>query len=126
MWNTTQVLDVLYGGIRPDIPGHGGKECAAYLSTNSMILETLLSTLMMVTVGCFGWYTYTLPVTFPVNHKSRTKQLLLVVLCLVFGIEIGFKICTRQVLYLLNPCHVITAMEVSQYCLIHNYVSLKT
>lgn len=111
-WNTTQVLDVLYGGIKPDIPGHGGKECAAYLSKNIMILETVISTVMMVTVGCFGWYTYTMPTLFPTNRKSRAKQLLLVVLCLVFGIEVGFKICSRQMLYLLNPCHVITAMEV--------------
>ena len=107
--------DVLYGGIRPDIPGHGGEVCAGFLTPKWMVFETLISTAMMVTVGVIGWYTYTMPTTFPKERNSTTKQFLLVFLCLVFGIEVGYKICSKQVLYLLNPCHVITAIEV---CLI--------
>ena len=50
--------------------------------------------------------------------------MLLVLLCLVFGVEIGYKICSRQVLYLLNPCHVITAMEVCELIILcYNYMS---
>lgn len=104
--------DVLYGGIRPDIPGHGGQECAAYLSKNTMIFETVLSTSMMVVVGVFGYCTYTMPQMFVSEKCSTLKKILLVFLSLVFGVEIGFKICSRQVLYLLNPCHVITAIEI--------------
>ena len=105
--------DVLYGGIRPDVPGHGGEVCANYLSSRTMILETLLSTFMMVTVGVFGWKTYTMPKVFPSRDDYTGKRFLLAALCLIFGIEIGYKICSRQVLYLLNPCHVITAIEVT-------------
>ena len=110
--NTSLVQDVLYGGINPDIPGHGGKECAAYLPKQTMLLETAISTFMMVVVGIFGIYTFTMPSVFPTPTASKSKRFLLVLLCLVFGIEIGFKVCSRQVLYLLNPCHVITAIEV--------------
>lgn len=113
MWNVSGLWDVLYGGIRPDIPGHGGEQCAAYLSKQTMVFETFLSTCMMVVVGVFGAYTYTMPKVFSPEKNSVGKKVLLILLCLVFGIEIGFKMCSRQVLYLLNPCHVITVIEVS-------------
>ena len=113
MMHGSGVLDVLYGGIRPEIPGHGGVECASYLSKSTMIFETLLSTSMMIVVGVFGVFTYSMPKIFPPEKNYNAKKLLLIFLCLVFGIEIGYKICSRQVLYLLNPCHVLTVIEVS-------------
>ena len=111
-----QVGDVLYGGINPDIPGHGGQECAAFLSKGTMVFETLLSTAMMIVVGTFATLTYSMPKAFPVRDDFMTKRVLLVLLCLVFGIEVGYKMCSKQVLYLLNPCHVITVGEVSLGC----------
>ena len=33
---------VLYGGIDPSIPGHGGKECTAYLDRKLMVLDTTI------------------------------------------------------------------------------------
>ena len=109
----SQLEDVLYGGINPEIPGHGGEECALYLSKGTMIFETLLSTSIMIVVGCFAIKTYTIPKAFPIRDDFASKRFLLVLLCLVFGIEIGYKICSKQVLYLLNPCHVITVAEVT-------------
>lgn len=108
-----QLGEVLYGGIKPEIPGHGGEECASYLSKSTMIFETLLSTTMMVVVGVFASMTYSMPKAFPERDDFLGKRFLLVLLSLVFGIEIGYKICSKQVLYLLNPCHVLTIAEVS-------------
>ena len=113
MNNVSDFWDVLYGGIRPDIPGNGGEECAAYLTRKTMLLETLLSTFMMVVVSIFGYYTYSMPQIFLPEKCSTLKKLLLIVLCLILGMEIGYKASSRQVLYLLNPCHVITVIEVS-------------
>ena len=107
-----ELADVLYGGINPDIPGHGGEECANYLPRRTMIFETLLSTSMMIVVGIFGWKTFTMPKAFPRTDDFAGKRFLLTMLCLVFGVEVGYKICSRQVLYLLNPCHIITVIEV--------------
>jgi hypothetical protein len=41
------------------------------------------------------------------------KRLLLVMICLLWGIEIGFKFSSRTVIFLLNPCHVTTALQVT-------------
>jgi len=40
------------------------------------------------------------------------RKTLLAIVSLVFGMEIAYKLCTRTVIFLLNPCHVITALQV--------------
>lgn len=41
------------------------------------------------------------------------KQVLLVLMTFVLGLELGFKFASRTVIYLLNPCHITTIMQVS-------------
>lgn len=40
------------------------------------------------------------------------KQVLLVLMTFVLGLELGFKFASRTVIYLLNPCHITTLMQV--------------
>ena len=48
-----------------------------------------------------------------VFRKDRGgRRILLVIMSLMFGAEIGFKLATRQLIYILNPCHVTTAFQV--------------
>eukprot|EP00731_Ephydatia_muelleri_P034515 Em0063g20a len=59
-----------------------------------------------------GAKTYTLPAKVASAGKYPLfKKVLLVVLSVVFAIEIVYKVCSRQLLYLLNPCHVCTVLE---------------
>ena len=44
------------------------------------------------------------------------KQVLLVLMTFVLGLELGFKFASRTVIYLLNPCHITTIMQVSGCC----------
>ena len=108
---------VLYGGINPSIPGHGGEKCVAYLSRPLMIVDTSLATFMMIVVMVFALKTYTLPKVIRDDGNPFFKRFLLVFISVLFGIEICYKICSKQLLYILNPCHVITLVEVRAKCI---------
>lgn len=107
-----EIGSVLYDGIRPHIPGQGGEDCINFLSPRQLVGETLLATAIMVVAGSLSWRTFTMPRVFPKGDEPLVKRLLLTFLCVLFGIETGYKICHRSVLFLLNPCHVITMTQV--------------
>eukprot|EP00731_Ephydatia_muelleri_P034602 Em0067g18a len=105
--------DIFYGGIQPNIPGNGGPDCVAFLSKGQLLFETLLGTALVVLFSLCGAKTYTLPAKVAsVGKDPLFKKVLLVVLSVVFAIEIAYKVCSRQLLYLLNPCHVCTVLEI--------------
>lgn len=114
--------DWLYGGVDPSLAGNGGPECAAFLPGTQRLVESLV--LLLISAGEIGLSLYR------IIHKKQQhgegelpastgrvdnlgKKLLLVALCLTFGVEVGFKFATRTVIYLLNPCHVVTMLQVS-------------
>lgn len=40
------------------------------------------------------------------------KQILLIVMTFILGLEMGFKLASRSVIYILNPCHITTMIQV--------------
>ncbi|GCB68081.1 transmembrane protein 164-like [Scyliorhinus torazame] len=110
-------LDTIYGGVDPNITGNGGEECAAFLSHTQRALETVLMislSLLQIVLsyrkirGDFRqhWTPGAL------SQETLGKNLLQAALCLTFGLEIGFKCATKTLIYLLNPCHVVTALQI--------------
>jgi len=103
-----------YEGVDHSLPGNGGQDCVDFIPTWQKLSE---STLACIFAACCMKYAYKrvtlpekpLPVTKP---GDCGKRILLVAMCLTFGIELGFKFATRQFIWIFNPCHITSMIQV--------------
>ena len=101
-----------YDGVNASIPRNVGPECANYISPERRIIETLFISIVIIFLLIWGYRQMSLPTKVPyVNHDRVGKRILLMIMSLVLGIEIGFKFTSRTIVYLLNPCHITTAAQ---------------
>ncbi|XP_072900425.1 transmembrane protein 164-like isoform X5 [Hemitrygon akajei] len=113
-------LDTVYGGVDPNITGNGGPECAAFLSVRQRALESVImiavSLLQIVLayqkIGDGFQEHWNLSGSAQEHHETLGRNVLQAALCLTFGLEIGFKCASKTLIYLLNPCHVVTALQI--------------
>lgn len=102
-----------YSGVNFSLYGNGGYECKKYLDTAYIIYETIL-------ILSIGFIEISYPYKrYVVNYRPNLelrerfgRKLLLAGLCLIWGIEIGYKLSSKQFIFLLNPCHVVTFIQV--------------
>ncbi|XP_036404530.1 transmembrane protein 164-like [Megalops cyprinoides] len=119
-YNIYSLLDWVYGGVDPKFEGNGGPECAAFLTPKQRIGESLVITLISIIeialavrkISSSKELRETSKKSGNTKEDSLGKNLLLVALCLTFGVEVGFKFATKTVIYLLNPCHVVTMIQI--------------
>ncbi|CAG0903038.1 unnamed protein product, partial [Cyprideis torosa] len=111
------VANLTYGGVDPTIPGNGGVDCYEYLSLTRRAVETVLITVFAISLIVSNWRK-AIEVTASVPPSSLAviqgefgRRFLLLALALVFGVELGFKLSTRTLVYVLNPCHVTTSIQ---------------
>ena len=83
--------------------------------SNKKLVETLLFASLSLYWIVWSYPRIKLPEKLPeTKDADRTgKKILLLLHVFFFGIEIGFKFATRQMIWILNPCHLVTMMQVS-------------
>lgn len=103
-----------YGGVNASIPRNMGPECAGYLTMKRRILETAVISLYIISLMSWSLkkIIWPKPMAYLNQERSGRKQLMLL-MSLVFGVEIGFKLSGQTFVYILNPCHIITVLQVS-------------
>ncbi|XP_022088175.1 transmembrane protein 164-like [Acanthaster planci] len=117
---STWQLEWVCHGVDPKFPGNGGPECARFLDPVQRLLETVLVLTVCFVEMRLTWPRLDLPpsVLEAVERHRRSgrgeagKRVLLVVLCLVFGVELGLKFATKTFIYMMNPCHVLTLVQI--------------
>ncbi|VDP91126.1 unnamed protein product [Echinostoma caproni] len=106
------MLEWTYSGVNTSVAGAGGAECVNYLSNRQRIYETFLVTAVFSYLCSWSWPRLCLP---PRSYAHRPRpalfQTLLFLHSLIFGIEIGFKLASKSLIWVLNPCHVLTMMQ---------------
>jgi len=107
-------LSWAYAGVNNTLAGNGGPDCVAFIPPLQRALETVLFTV----VGLMEMYIayphirlQAMPVVPSTMHRTG-RRMLIAIMCLMFGIELGFKFATRQMIWILNPCHIVTLIQV--------------
>jgi len=102
--------DWLYSGVDFTIAGNGGPDCVSFLSLTQRMMETFIYTCVCLTLT-YSSLRYMEPVLPSPVLYSQGRSCFLTLYGLVFGVEIGFKLASNQVIWLLNPCHVISMVQ---------------
>jgi hypothetical protein len=111
------MLEWAYSGVDFGLAGNGGVECKEFLAPSQVLLETVIISSIALFEIIYPWRRSV--INYKPNLELRERfgrKLLLAALCLIWGIEIGYKLSSRQFIFLLNPCHVVTFIQVSCAC----------
>ena len=125
-------LDWTYKGVDHSFPGNGGLECRDFLSLPQRYWESGAASIVAILALMLSYPRLRLPpkckpcgpcpdskggnssvAQAATVYEPVGKRILLLLMCLTFGIELGFKFATRQMIWIGNPCHLATMMQVS-------------
>ncbi|XP_075165012.1 transmembrane protein 164 [Haematobia irritans] len=110
------VWDWAVGGVTEEVPRTMGPECENYMTNRRRIIEAILFCIVFIII--IKWAMKRLePIQLPDANKlnqphSGMRIGLLLMMTLIFGIEMGFKLANRSVIFVLNPCHIQTLVQI--------------
>ncbi|XP_030385948.1 transmembrane protein 164 [Scaptodrosophila lebanonensis] len=108
--------DWAVGGITDEIPRTTGPECINYMTNRRRWMEAVFLSALFVYIMYRSWKKLA-PIRLPEPHElerphTATRLLLLIFMTGIFGIEMGFKLAGRSMIFALNPCHVQTCVQI--------------
>merc|ERR1712130_386344 len=112
-------FDWLAGGVDHSLPGNGGPNCSSFRSSNRWIWETVLLTAFNLSIACLAQNRVQQRQRKESKERSKPEwrpsclsQMGLVLHTLILGIQLGYKVASRQLVYILSPCHAVTTLQV--------------
>lgn len=104
--------NILFGGVNFTIEGEGGPDCVSFLSESHRFIESLAFISINGAILVWAARKVSLPQKEISKVKTQTaEQILFVTLLTVFLLEVSYKMLSRQLLWLLNPCHMLTLLQ---------------
>jgi len=133
-YSSMSVLEIFYdycvSGVDFSLPGNGGKDCAAILSNGRRVVESVVA----LTAGTgFVWLgarwhaaprrSVRPPISaHPAERSKRSDDdphryepvriLLLVAMTFALALEACYKVATRQLVFIVNPCHLLCVIHI--------------
>ncbi|VDO77297.1 unnamed protein product, partial [Schistosoma mattheei] len=108
-----------YTGVNTSIEGAGGQSCINYITTKRRFFESACVCITFLYTLYWSYLKFSVGNPRHSNEQTKLRQILLVLHTFVFGIEIGFKLATSTLIWILNPCHIITILQVIRFELLH-------
>lgn len=105
-------MEWAYSGVNKTVPRNAGPECAGFLNPTWRFIETVIVVALAIATCKWSYKRLKLPTVDYIRRDRGGRRALLVLMSLIWGMEIGYKFSSRTVIYLLNPCHVATAIQV--------------
>ncbi len=114
--------EVLTDGIDYSLPGNGGPECRDHVAMEHRLAETAFALALFVVSVAVGLRFDSRTAKEKAEARERMKReasqapprpplhsvVYLLVFTIVMGVELGYKFATKEVIWLVNPCHMLS------------------
>ncbi|XP_017491443.1 PREDICTED: transmembrane protein 164 [Rhagoletis zephyria] len=103
-------------GVNDEIPRTAGPECINYMTNRRRWTESII--LSLIFIYLIYWAAKRMdPIIVPsakeINKPhSAIRLMLMILMTFIFGVEMGFKFANRNMIYVLNPCHIQTLVQI--------------
>ncbi|KAA3672100.1 uncharacterized protein DEA37_0006319, partial [Paragonimus westermani] len=86
--------------------------CIYYALSGHRLYEIIIVVCVFSYLAGWAWPKFSLLfVPSPDNKPDGYKPIFLILHCIVFGMELGFKCASSFLIWALNPCHVLTLIQ---------------